>query len=310
MATITINGNSLDPLAQKAEFAALGLDTADSSQSDYILIQTKAPLTKDQRQQLKDAQATVLEYVPDDTYIAHYPPKDLGPVRVLTFVAWAGVYPKQVKVEPVLITSRRDAPRVVNALSLPDSPVDDLAHEPKSVEVVLHPSASAEAAREEIAKAAGLDAASVEFHGHKVRLSVPANRLDRLAQIDAVRHIEEYSGVKLYNNVAAQLIEADAVQSALPGFAGDGEVVAICDTGLDTGNPATIHPAFAGRIKKLYALARGNASDPNGHGTHVSGSAVGDGALPDGTPLRGTAPQSYSGLTIRAKWGWRVTVAG
>ena len=30
------------------------------------------------------------------------------------------------------------------------------------------------------------------------------------------------------------------------GLSGDGETIGICDTGLDTGDPTTIHPDFKG----------------------------------------------------------------
>lgn len=292
MATITINGNSLDPLAQQPALEALGLDSADSSQSDYVLLQTRAPLTKEQKAELREIGITILEYVPDDSYIAYYPPQDLTPVRQLPYVTWAGVYPKQVKVEPVLRAQSPDtAPRVVNALAVAPDP-DPLGHDPRTVEVVLHGNVNAETVRDEIAQAAGLDPSAIEVEDHKVRLTASKGRLDALADLDDVRHIEEFSGTKLYNNVALTLIHADAVQSAPLPFEGDGEIVAVCDTGLDTGDPANIHPAFTGRVAKVYPLARPNASDPHGHGTHVCGSAVGDAVLPDGTPLRGTAPQA------------------
>lgn len=294
MSTITINGNSLDPVEQKTELMSLGLDSVDSSQSDYILLQTRSPLDKEQKKQLKDANVDILEYVPDDTYIAHYLPKDLTPVRRLPFVAWAGLYPKQVKVEPVLRPQQSGVPtaRVVNALT-GDAPESSLlTHEPKTIEVILHRNVQPEAVRNELAKAAGLDPATIQITGRKARLTVSANRLDRLAAIDAVRHIEEFSGQKLYNNVAITLIHADAVQAAPVSFGGNGEVVAVCDTGFDTGDTNNVHPAFAGRVVKMYPLARPNASDPNGHGTHVCGSVLGDGVLPDGTPIRGAAPRA------------------
>src|SRR5262249_17102855 len=51
-----------------------------------------------------------------------------------------------------------------------------------------------------------------------------------------------------------------------------------------------------GRVLKLYALGRPNpakADDPHGHGTHVAGSALGDGNSPSmGGAIRGTAPQA------------------
>ena len=294
MATITINGNSLDPLAQTAELHEFGLDAAEVPDSNYILLQAKGPLTKDQKQQLKELGVTILEYVPDDTYIAFYPPENLSPLRQLPYVAWAGVYPKQVKVEPVLRPRSPGAttPRVVNALTTPAPDVDPLAHDPRTVEVVLHRNVDADAVREEIAKLAGLDPSAIKVQGQKARLTISAGRVERLAELDSVRHIEEYSGQKLYNNVALGLIRADSVHSNPNGLDGAGEVIAVCDTGLDTGNPSGIHPAFSGRVAKLYPLARPTASDPHGHGTHVSGSALGDGALADGTPVRGAAPRA------------------
>lgn len=293
MATITINGNSLDPVSQQTEFESLGLESVDASASDYILLQTKTPLSKEQRTELAGKQVTILEYVPDDSYIAYYPPKDLTPIKQLPFVVWAGVYPKQVKVEPVLRPQHPGGTvaRVANALNSPAAS-SLLDHQPKAVEVVLHSNADADAARKEIATAVGLDPSSIKLDGRKFRLTVSQSRLDQLAQVDAVRHIEEYSGQKLYNNVALQLLGATTVQAAPPGFEGSGELVAVCDTGLDTGDPIHIHPAFTGRVRKLYPLARSIANDPHGHGTHVSGSVLGDGILPDGTQIRGTAPKA------------------
>jgi serine protease AprX len=285
MATITINGNSLDPVAQKTELQTFGLDSVDTSASDYILLQAKAPLTKEQKAELASKGATILEYVPDDSYIAYYPPKDLTPVKELPFLEWAGLYPKQVKIEPVLRSqpSGGTSARVVNALAVSPA-VNPLEHQPKTVEVVLHRNVQPDAARNAIAKAAGLDPSAIKLDGQKARLTVSEGRLEPLAQLDVVRHIEEFSGLKLYNNVALQLLGAASVHAGVAGLEGAGEIVAVCDTGLDTGDPADIHPAFAGRVVKLYPIGRSTASDPHGHGTHVSGSVLGDGVLPDGTP--------------------------
>ena len=81
MATIPINGISLDPLAQRLALLCANLDSTDGSRSDYILIQTKQPLDKGQKDEMARLGATILEQVPESTYIAHYPPADLSPTR-------------------------------------------------------------------------------------------------------------------------------------------------------------------------------------------------------------------------------------
>ncbi len=305
MAIITINGNSLDPVSQKPEFQSLGLNSVDTTTSDYVLLQTEAPLSKEQKAELAGKGITILEYIPDDSYIAYYPPKDLTSIKVLPFITWAGVYPKQVKIEPTLRAQSQvgEQPRVVNALA-PSFSIDPLDHEPKTVEVVLQRNAKPDEVRNQIAQAAGLDPSAIKLEGAKAGLTISNSRLDLLAQIDAVRHIEEYSGVKLYNNVALRLLNATSAHASVPGLEGAGESIAVCDTGLDTGDPNRVHPAFAGRVSKLYPLARTNASDPHGHGTHVSGSVLGDDVLPDGTPIRGGSSKGQLGSSIRAERKW------
>jgi hypothetical protein len=69
--------------------------------------------------------------------------------------------------------------------------------------------------------------------------------------------------------------------------------VAVADTGFDTGSRINVHPAFKGRVKKLYGLGRpGISDDPHGHGTHVAGSVLGDGVSATEGNIRGTAPKA------------------
>src|SRR5947209_7462798 len=134
MAQITINGVSLDPLAQSAGLRAASLESADASASDYILIQTDGPLTDDQKAQLRQLGVGIQEYVPESTYLCGYRPSDLTAIRALPFVVWADVYLRQFKLPPSLRPAAPEAAASVLPASVPHSPSRVLRH----VDVVLH----------------------------------------------------------------------------------------------------------------------------------------------------------------------------
>jgi subtilisin family serine protease len=64
------------------------------------------------------------------------------------------------------------------------------------------------------------------------------------------------------------------------GLSGVGVTVAVADTGVDAnaGNNAIGHTDLRGRQVALVAYPNGQATDTDGHGTHVAGIAVGSGA--------------------------------
>lgn len=70
MAIITINGNSLDPDAPTLGVLNLVQETAKGS--NYILIQTTSPLTKEIKKELAEKQVKIQEKVSEDTYLCEY----------------------------------------------------------------------------------------------------------------------------------------------------------------------------------------------------------------------------------------------
>ena len=293
MSKITMNGVTFDPLAQAPALAAANLRSADATDSDYILIQTEEPLSKDMKSELMNMGIVILEYVPDDTYLCNYTGTDLDQIRSLTYVAWANIYMQGFKVAPSLITGPAAAPAGArNLLELAAAPASTLSTTPKVVDVVFHSNVDLQTMRDKLAAAAHLDASDLNLMRHKIRLSVAANQLNDLAGIDEVRHVEEVLPMKLHNDIARQILNVEP--PPVPGkiFEGEGQTVAVCDTGFDTGSTTNVHDAFTGRVETLYALGRpNNPNDPHGHGTHVAGSVLGDGnSTTLGHTVRGTAP--------------------
>ena len=292
MARITINGVSLDPIAHAQALRLAGLESADASASDYILIQTTAPLSPDQTDELANLGVVVQEYVSENTYLCSYKGTDLTSIRALTFVTWTDVYLRGFKVVPNL----RPAGVPPAAHILPPASAVSHSQTPRTVDIVFHEDVDphSDAVKSAVAAAARVDKDSLQMGQHKVRLTVEERCMDDLAAIDAVRVIEEVPALKLHNSVARTILNAQVVVAGTT-YEGDGQVVAVADTGFDAGSTTSPHPAFTGRVNRLYALGRpGKADDPHGHGTHVCGSALGDGTSASmGGAIRGTAPQAH-----------------
>jgi subtilisin family serine protease len=131
--------------------------------------------------------------------------------------------------------------------------------------------------------------------------------LERLSAIHGVRSIRKKAIKRTSNNVGAEIMNTDRAVGATIGLTGQGEIVAVCDTGLDTGRNSDIHPDFEGRVIafKSYPITPdyspwinnpggddGPADLDNGHGTHVAGSVLGSGTaeIPDqAQPIKGLA---------------------
>ena len=292
MSKITINNVTIDPLAEEPAFAAANLHSADATDSDYILIQTVEPLSKDIKSDLKNMGAVILEYVPNDTYLCNYTGTDLNQIRALANVIWVNTYIKGFKVAPSLMTRPfATSAGELNLLDVEAVPISTMNTTPKVVDVVFHSNVDSQSIRNKLAVAARLDASDLNIMPNKIRLNVQSKHLKNLACIDEVRHIEEVLPMKLHNDIARTILNLDPPPNPAATFEGEGQVVAVADTGFDKGSTTNVHEAFTDRVARLYALGRSKANDPDGHGTHVAGSVLGNGnSATLGHNIRGTAP--------------------
>jgi len=289
MAKITINGVTLDPIADHGVLLQHSLLSVDAARSDYLLIQVSKPLTLAERQRLETLHVDLLEFVPQDTYVARYKQEDLAAIRALPFVAWVNTYLHGFKIAPELHQAANgqtaQLKHLIGQPAAADAP-------PVVVNIVLHKGADEAAAANAVARAAGVNPNTIKASKGKFRVRIPADRLSAIAAIDDVRHIEQVYEKQLWNNVARGIIGADPVSSGVT-LQGDAQIVAVCDTGFDLGDTNNVHPAFQNRVVKLYALGRpGDASDHDGHGTHVCGSVLGAGVSATDGAINGTAPRA------------------
>ena len=152
-------------------------------------------------------------------------------------------------------------------------------------------------------------------------------QLDALARTHGVRAIHERPLRRPSNDVAAGIMKtAAALDAAGLRLSGRGEIIAVCDTGLDSGKADSIHPDFRDRVDfiKSYPInpsyttsdisnpgANDGAADlDTGHGTHVAGSVLGSGASSAGLaglagPVRGLAYRArlvFQAVEQETKW--------
>ena len=129
------------------------------------------------------------------------------------------------------------------------------------VDILLHQDVDVESeeVKSEIAAAAHVDPKSIDLSGRKVQLTVEQQYLDNVDAVDQVRYIQEVHPITLCNNVARGVLNANVLINGTP-YKGEGQVVAVADTGFDNGDISDIPNAFTGRVQKLYALGRPSES--------------------------------------------------
>ncbi|MEU6944782.1 S8 family serine peptidase [Streptomyces sp. NPDC046316] len=291
MSRITINGVTVDPLAQADELATASLVSEDATASNYLLVQTTHPPTAEEKEELAALGVVIHEYVPDDTYLCGFRPTDLDAVRALPFVAWADVYFKGFKVAQSLRPTR-----LRTGVAELAGPMDGAGPAPRTVDVVLHEDVdvSTDGLRDRIVAVAGGSLGDVQPQRGKIRMTVRDEDLSALASLDEVKEIEEVPVMVLYNTVAGKVMNAHVSLNGTK-FRGEGQIVCVADTGFDKGSTSNVHPAFTGRVKRLVALGRtspAKADDPDGHGTHVAGSVLGDATSASMGNVTGTAPEA------------------
>ncbi|KAJ3525402.1 hypothetical protein NM208_g11655 [Fusarium decemcellulare] len=281
---IRINGNMVDLKAESASH--------NDMESKYVLVQSWMPLTAAQREKLEEMGLKLQEYVSKNTYLCRRDGTELDLLRQLSFVVYVDIYRQEYKILPGLGSVARRARSHPSFI-------------PREVDIVFHKSAIAEKVQNSIAKVLCRDSDTLESDPHKLRITVEEQQLEELASIDEVRAIVEVDKSEVRCHRAREIIRVDQPQGTNqnPGrYEGQREVVAVADTGFDSGHIQNIHHAFrdAGpglrttRVRSIYPMSKiPLVNDFDGHGTHVCGLAVGRGHRRDrALDLKGTAPQA------------------
>src|SRR5262245_59266938 len=293
----------------KAEIHSLAapatLESLPSGVSHYV-VQVSGPMHPDWKTRLEKLGMIFYQLLGDDAYLAGLAPQRVADASQLPFVESITPHVAAMKVNPTLLTNEVHTElKVPEAMSLAAGPAKAAQPAPKpeihsgpkaaqttpeavtgNIGVVLFRASDLVRAADAIR---GLGAKVIHAEGNHLVVFADAAQIAAIAGIPEVREVNPYAPRMLHNNVATGIMHADALQNN-HGLDGSGQIVAIGDSGIDTGvNDATMLDDFEGRVVSIFALGRpGDASDPQGHGTHVAGSVLGNGTNSN-SRIRGTA---------------------
>ena len=264
-----------DPLVKVPAIHGKGsanIQTYGAGGVGYYIVQFDAPIEASWKKALEDVGVKIFDYIPDFAFIVKMDTSKEGTVRGLAHVRWLGIFQPSYKVSQHALdktyTERTILPVASPPVRLHISvfPGEDL----NSIKTMINGTG-----------ATILDTVTTEW-GTTMKIEIPAEKIPDLSYITGIKWIEPEPKWQLFNNVSTDVMNVRTPRDS-HGLYGAGQTVGIADTGLDTGNIATLHLDFSdgagfSRVISLIDLVGDGTSDVNsGHGTHVAGSVLGNG---------------------------------
>ena len=269
---IRLQNETIQPGATRA-----ALTTENKIPSDaLVLVQFAGPLQSEWRSQLESLGVQLLQYVPEDAFIADLNGASPEQLRAYDFVAWLGEYRSEHKIHRAL----------TRATPGTNTQARSAAPESIPVSILLSPGARAADAQNARGLLNRIGQESRLRSGTVLRGEINPDQLQSLARSRAVLWIEPAPKIKLFDEVSSDIVAGEGVlgQTLMQslGYDGAGVTVAVADSGLDSGDTNFLHPDIEGRVKAIFHYGTvgqlEDGSDEHSHGTHVAGIIAGNGA--------------------------------
>ena len=162
--------------------------------SGLFLIQFSGPLEPARRAELRRAGVELLQYVPEDAFIAKFNNVSAANIGALNYVSWIGPYRKELKINPRLAKV---------------APIAGLTNGTVNINILLSPSATAAEIAAVRSHLAVVHDESRLRQGIIVRGELLPGQLDALSQSDAVLWIEPAPHRKLIDEAASKIVGGD-----------------------------------------------------------------------------------------------------
>ena len=245
--------------------------TAAAAPGPYGIVQLYGPITLADRQALEQTGVRLLEYLPDYAYL----------VQGTDAQREAAARLPQVYAHTSFTLADKLAPALLRAVARGDTSI-------WQVRIIGWRGEEGTLARK------------LETLGLGRQVAADASLLLQVSRLESVRWIEPVGHPRILNDYARNIMNVEPVWQNHQLF-GKNQIIAVTDSGLDTGDPNTISPDFAGRIVATHVISAGGHWDDNhGHGTHVAGSVAGAGVQSGANPAQHEYADSFAGVAPEA----------
>jgi len=284
-----------DPLLETPTLPdGLQRDAYPGDGAGFYLVQFHGPIQPAWKAELQQAGAVLHDYLPEYAFIVQMDAVTAARVRAQTAVRWVGAYQPAFRLstdlDPMLHQSAADQTARIAVRAFAGQEAAPLLESFKQW--------GAEVA----------DAAADSGGGAVFKLMLAGRWLPALARLGAVSWIEPWAEPRLFNEVSrSPLIMDQETVGADLGLYGAGQIVVVGDTGVSTGNAATMHPDFQGRLFQgtWGSGSCGSWADYYAHGTHVAGSVLGSGLMDGSNPAAHDYAGTNAGIAPEAQlWAW------
>jgi hypothetical protein len=241
--------------------------------TEYYIVQFDRAVSDEDRVALEKVGAEICHYVPHSAYTVRVAPGNLDAVRAISGVFFIEPYHPYFKMSGAVLA---------HSTGLSDEMTNT------TFNVMSFRGADAKEALER----AGYTVTREQSAGGRQVLTVQASpdEIEALIKTEQVQWIEPGIVARPANDLASPRMRASALRAMHPSLTGEGVVVGVSDSGVDYRNPGYadiqgLPNDLNQNTRILYYEARpgpyteGLPGDVDGHGTHVSGSILGNGAL-------------------------------
>lgn len=262
---------------------------SEKAKIKYFIVQFKTIIGEAEIASLRNQGAEILQYIPDKAFIVRSDFENIDKLSSLPNVNWIGRFDPELRADSKLLS-----------WSLLNQ------NQKEKIVVSFFNSKNQAETKSNIIQAAGtliLDGKSA------IVVETSRNLIPAIANIEGVEWVEKFTPMQTTeiqmepgdepDDAELTGLESGVSFLGLKGFYdlglfGTTQIAGIADTGLDMGvNDDTLIADVRGRVAdaQILGLWSDTWADSNGHGTHVTGSVMGNGANSNGI-IKGGAPEA------------------